>query len=112
LNLSETGSMDKTILESLACGCPTLTSNVAAFQLLERLPHLTVRNRTPEAIGAQICRLYEQRRLVDANLLRGLVVGRHDLDSYVTQVYDVLSELAGLARAPMGVAPACDLAHG
>ena len=24
LNLSQTGSMDKTILESLACGCPTL----------------------------------------------------------------------------------------
>src|SRR5207247_4531492 len=94
LNLSQTGSMDKTILESLACGCPTLTSNASVFPLFECFPELVVRTRTAEAIGRQICRAYEQRHASSSSDLRRLVVGRHDLDSYVEHIYDILSELA------------------
>jgi glycosyltransferase involved in cell wall biosynthesis len=108
LNLSQTGSMDKTILESLACGCPTLTANEAVFPLLEGFPQLIVRNRTPEAIGAQICDAYERRRAMASTELRGLVVGHHDINSYAEQVYDILSELAGQADAPARLAAVCD----
>ena len=93
LNLSETGSLDKTILESLACGCPTLTSNVSAFSLFADYPELIVRDRSPEGIGRQILAVYEQRRAFSPVELRSLVVGRHDLDSYAGRVYRVLSEL-------------------
>jgi glycosyltransferase involved in cell wall biosynthesis len=94
LNLSQTGSMDKTILESLACGCPTLTSNASVFPLLERFPALTVRNSTPEAIGRQIIHLAEHRHEYAPADLRGLVSGRHDIDSYIDRVCGILSELA------------------
>jgi glycosyltransferase involved in cell wall biosynthesis len=108
LNLSQTGSMDKTILESLACGCPTLTANEAVFPLLEGFPQLIVRNRTPEAIGAQICEAYERRRAMASIELRRLIVGRHDLNSYTEQVYDILSELAGRVAAPARLERVCD----
>ena len=108
LNLSQTGSMDKTILESLACGCPTLTSNASVFPLLEPFPDLVVRTRTPDAIGRQICRVYEQRHASSSSDLRSLVVGRHDLNSYAEHVYDILSELAGQAQAPARLAAVCE----
>ena len=93
LNLSETGSMDKTILESLASGCLTLTSNEAAFGVLGGFPDLQVRQKTPEAIGAQIHRVYEDRHAFDAAALRQLVEGRHDLNSYADRVCNILAEL-------------------
>lgn len=108
LNLSETGSIDKTILESLACGCPTLTSNTAVFPLLERFPELIVRTRTPEAIGRQICRVYECRHSTSVSELRRLVAGHHDLGSYTDRVHGILSELAGRAAAAPVLATVCD----
>ena len=104
LNLSQTGSMDKTILESLACGCQTLTSNASVFPLFEAFPELVVRDRTPEAIGRQICRAYELRQSSSSSDLRQLVVGRHDLRSYAEHVHHILSELAGQAAAPSRLA--------
>lgn len=108
LNLSETGSMDKTIIESLACGCPTLTSNPAVFPLLEDFPDLIVRTRTPQAIGRQICHAYERRHARSASDLRGLVVGRHDLNSYVEHVYGILLELSGQKAIRPVLATACE----
>ncbi|HXD17280.1 MAG TPA: glycosyltransferase family 4 protein [Vicinamibacterales bacterium] len=93
LNLSETGSMDKAILESLASGCPTLTSNEAAFAVLRDFPGLQVRQRDAEAIGAQIRRLYEERDAFSPAALRQLVEGRHDLNSYADRVCSILAEL-------------------
>jgi len=93
LNLSETGSMDKAILESLASGCLTLTSSEAAFTVLGGFPDLQVRQRTPEAIGAQIRRVYEDRHAFNAAALRQLVEGRHDLNSYADRVCTILAEL-------------------
>ena len=94
LNLSETGSMDKAILESLASGCPTLTSNEAAFAVLRDFPALQIRQRDPEAIGAQIRRVYEDRHAFSPAALRQLVEGRHDLNSYADRVCSILAELA------------------
>ena len=93
VNLSQTVSMDEAILESLACGCPTLTSNASVFPLLERFPALTVRNPTPEAIGRQITHVSEHRHEYAPADLRGLVSGRHDINSYVDRVCGILSEL-------------------
>jgi glycosyltransferase involved in cell wall biosynthesis len=103
LNLSETGSIDKAILESLACGCPTLTSNVAAFGPLAEVPELIIRDRSPDAIGARIVRLYEERASLTPGRLRGLITGRHDLDSYADRVSAVLEECVGERAAAAGL---------
>jgi glycosyltransferase involved in cell wall biosynthesis len=94
LNLGRTGSLDKAILESLATGCPTLTSNEAAGALLHAFPSLVARETTPEAIGRQICHVYEHRHEYPAAALRELVAGRHDIDSYADRVCGILAELA------------------
>lgn len=99
LNLSQTGSMDKAILESLACGCQTLTSNESVVSLFSDFPELVIRNRTPEAIGAQICEAYERRHAIAPDRLRRLVAGRHDLDSYAERITSILAELTRQAQA-------------
>jgi glycosyltransferase involved in cell wall biosynthesis len=99
LNLSETGSLDKAILESLASGCPTLTSNEAAFDLLRDFPALQLRHGTAQAIGAQIQRAYEDRHLLAPDALRSIVDGRHDLNSYAERVCGILAELTSMEAA-------------
>jgi glycosyltransferase involved in cell wall biosynthesis len=99
LNLSATGSMDKAILESLACGCQTLTSNESVFPLFTDFPDLIVRDPTPAALGAQICLAYDRRHATSSDRLRALVTGRHDLDSYTGRIASILTELAGKAAA-------------
>jgi glycosyltransferase involved in cell wall biosynthesis len=99
LNLSETGSMDKAILESLASGCITLTSNEAAFAVLRDFPALQLAARTPETIGRQIRQVYERRHEFDTSSLRRLVEGRHDLNSYADRVCTILTELASTEAA-------------
>jgi len=98
LNLSQTGSMDKAILESLACGCPTLTSNQSVFPLLGAFPELLVRDRSPQGIGAQISAVYQRRDAMPPGALRALVLG-HGLASYTDRVWNVLDELAARPAA-------------
>lgn len=93
LNVSRTGSMDKTVLEALSCGCPALTSNEAFFAMLEDRPEFIVRDERPEAIAAQALQLYAQRNAVDRQTLRKLVVGRHDLNHYAEQILENLRDL-------------------
>lgn len=93
LNLSETGSMDKSVMESLACGCPVLTSNEAFRTLLADSPEMMALNDSPLEIAQQLDSLYRQRQSVDHAKLRALVVGRHDLSTYITRVMRELSSL-------------------
>lgn len=93
LNLSQTGSMDKTVVEALACGCPVLTSNEALFQMLRDYPEFTVPDDCPEAIARQILELYQRQGQYDRQALRSLVMGQHDLGTYVQQVMMNLREI-------------------
>ncbi len=92
LNVSQTDSMDKTVLESLACGCPVLTSNPAFRSLLADYPDSIVQDERPQMIASQV------RRLLASNIapehLRALILGHHDLHSYVRRVLDHLHALA------------------
>lgn len=51
INLSETGSMDKAILEALAVCVPVVTTNVAFRDILARTQNLFIENGTPEKIA-------------------------------------------------------------
>jgi len=94
INVSQTGSMDKTVLESLACGCPVLTSNEAFFQLLAEYPEMVIKNESPRAIARQILDIYERRDSYDPSQLRNLVVGKHDIHSYVGKIMDHLRHIS------------------
>lgn len=89
LSLSNTGSLDKTLLESLACGCPILTSNPAFRRLLRKFPELYLEDETPENIAKQILLL----DTYDPMELRALVDRDHSLDTYPNRVFEVFSEL-------------------
>lgn len=93
LNLSRTGSMDKTVVEALATGCPVLTSNDAFADLLAAYPQYRVHDDRPQAIAQRIVELYSARDRVDRAALRALVVGHHDVHSYVRKVLANLDEI-------------------
>jgi glycosyltransferase involved in cell wall biosynthesis len=92
INVSQTGSMDKTVLEALACGCPVLVGNEAFRDLLAGYPEFIIADDRPEAIGEQILDLYAKRDQVEPSDLRKLVIGRHDLPSYVQRLLQQLAE--------------------
>lgn len=92
LNVSRTGSMDKTVLEALACGCPVLTSNEAFEDLLAEHPSLFLHDDRPQALAHRILALHE-REPIEASALRRLVVGHHDLESHVTKILEQLGSL-------------------
>lgn len=93
VNVSRTGSMDKTVVEALSSGCPVLTSNEAFFGLLSGHPELVLRSDEPAAIAATILRLHEQRDRFEPAALRALVVGQHDLRSWGGRVCQILARL-------------------
>lgn len=95
VNVSTTGSMDKTVLEALACGCPVLTSNVAFADFFRSHPECLLDDDTPEAIAARILDLYDRRSVVDRESLRRLVHGRHDVATYCKKVVGELRRLTG-----------------
>ncbi len=93
LNLSRTGSMDKTVLEALSAGCPVLTSNEAFFDVLVRFPEFIVRDERPAAVAEQIEHIHDRRARYDPFVLRALVEGHHDQRSYARRIIEVIEPL-------------------
>jgi glycosyltransferase involved in cell wall biosynthesis len=93
LSVSNTGSLDKTVLEALACGCPVLTSNEAFRELLAGYPDFLIGDERPEDIAAQVLALHQRRTSYDPAMLRALVVGRHDLKSFAPRLVEQMREL-------------------
>jgi glycosyltransferase involved in cell wall biosynthesis len=93
LNVSQTGSMDKTVVEALACGCPVLTSNEAFFEMLRDYSEFIIHDERPAAIAQQVLTLYAKRDQYDRPALRALVVGKHDMYTYVQKVLSNLHEI-------------------
>lgn len=87
VNLSSTGSLDKTIVEAAACGTPTATSNPAAAQLLERFPELRLHLPQKDAL---VTSLGEVRRklLLDPLAYRSLrnAAEMYSLEHYLDEV--------------------------
>ncbi len=87
LNVSQTGSMDKTVLESLACGCPVVTTN-EAFQAMPEI-------FCPSSAAADLAKalLTAQDRL-SPEAARALVTGRHDLAHWANEVMGLFARLS------------------
>lgn len=93
INVSKTGSMDKTVLEALSCGCPVLTTNEAFFHFLEDYPEFVMIDDDSELLANRILFLYERRMSYDPMILRAKIVGEHDVHSYVDKILWNLHEL-------------------
>ncbi len=94
VNLSATGSMDKSVLEALSCGSMILTTNISFRRMLEKNPEFFIPSDKPEDIAERILQLRMRTTVYDKNELRALIVGRHDLTSYVQKIFRELSEIA------------------
>jgi glycosyltransferase involved in cell wall biosynthesis len=98
LSLSESGSLDKTILESMASGCIPVSRN-EAFQDLALRHGLGELVPGPGPQGAAECMAAlvndtdAERRRHLRRRLRAIVVAEHGLDSLADQVVDHLREI-------------------
>jgi glycosyltransferase involved in cell wall biosynthesis len=93
LNVSKTGSMDKTVLEALACGCPVLTGNEAFREMLAGHPDFLLHTEDPAAIAERVLSLRARLAEFPAASLRALVEGKHDQDSLVGKIMTQLEEM-------------------
>jgi glycosyltransferase involved in cell wall biosynthesis len=94
LNVSQTGSMDKTVVEALSSGCPVLTSNEAFSELLKGYPEFVITDDSPAAIMRQVIELHATQDRYNPQVLRSLVVGKHDISTYVKNVLQNLEEIS------------------
>lgn len=98
LSLSETGSMDKTVLEALACGCPALTTNTAFREFLSSFPDFWMADASAEAVARQVEFIYQRRLKYDPNALREIVNREHSLSTYGHRVLSQFNELGHHGR--------------
>ena len=86
VNLSETGSVDKAVLEAMACGITVITSNEAFKNILPSRYFLD--QKTPEALAEKLQKLLGENR---PNLeLRDIVVQNHSLDKLIKKIVSAL----------------------
>lgn len=78
INLSNTGSLDKTILEAMASGCVVLSSNDSAKKFLP--PELIIESEDPNNLAEQI---KEAMQLDVGSELRDYVIKNHSLPELI-----------------------------
>lgn len=99
INVSETGSIDKAVLEAMACGKLVLTSNEAFRSLLAPVSEsLFIQDPSPASLAERIQSIlaWEPSQQVEIGLqLRRLVVQRHSLDGLSKRLCEILGSLNG-----------------
>lgn len=83
INLSDTGSIDKAVLEAMSCGLEILTSNEAFYRTL---PQWNVVNKNPRAIAEKIIGLSRVNSNEKKLNFRECVVNNHSLDHLVDKI--------------------------
>lgn len=86
VNLSETGSLDKAVLEAMASGTPVLTSNEAFFNMLPN--EYLLRRLTSEHLAEKF--LSHTQKHLNRVSLRTVVVQNHTLPSVVEKIVQLL----------------------
>jgi glycosyltransferase involved in cell wall biosynthesis len=91
LSASQTDSMDKTLLESLACGVPVLTRNIAFEEMLQLWPNFMFSDvESPESIARRVVKIHDHMNDYPAEQLRAIIVGHHDQKNYVRKILNLL----------------------
>ncbi|NUM25109.1 MAG: glycosyltransferase family 4 protein [Candidatus Buchananbacteria bacterium] len=89
INMSGTGSLDKAVLEAMACGCLVLTSNEAFKDILD--PRLIAKQNDPKNLAEKIKTLKmlsDSELIVISNGLIAEVSTNHNLDNLVKKIVD------------------------
>jgi glycosyltransferase involved in cell wall biosynthesis len=84
ISYSSTGSLDKTLVESLAVGCPVLTSNDAMVAILDDKYHIKLDDMNGAA--KLVINLFDNQLNFDRNNLRTHVVNKHDYESFINKL--------------------------
>lgn len=98
VNLSETNSVDKAVLEAMSCGTPVVTSNPAFRPMLDDvLPSLMLADSKAATVASAlegIMALDDRTRGFLAQTLRGKVVRDHNLQTLMDRLVELLGERA------------------
>ncbi|MDP2933682.1 MAG: glycosyltransferase family 4 protein [bacterium] len=89
VNLSQTGSVDKAVLEAMACGCMVITSNEAFFEMLQGCSRICLIGRNSRELAERILwlkKLVPSDRAAIAEKLRAIVVNYHSLDNLAATI--------------------------
>jgi len=89
LNFSQTGSMDKTVLEAMACGCIPITSNEAFRDMLHRKDLFV--GGTLEDVKGEIFKLKDmpnRQRQFLINDLREIIIKDHSLENLIPRIIE------------------------
>jgi glycosyltransferase involved in cell wall biosynthesis len=98
LSLSDTGSLDKSLLEALAAGTPILTGNIAFRSLLQDHPWMFLNDIDVSEVTRRVLAIRRRQFAYSPGTLRNLVVDGHDFDSYADRVMTQIDEVLA-ARA-------------
>lgn len=94
VNMSQTGSMDKAVLEAMACEVPVITANEAYQKMLtEWADTLLVPPESPEVLPirlAQIVSTPPDERAKLGHTLRQIVVTEHSLERLIGKLLEIL----------------------
>lgn len=88
LNFSLTGSIDKAVLEAMACGCDILTANEAFFDLLSE--ENIARDIAPQKIARRIAGFIKNDNYSD--ILRALILQKYDLAALIKKLVVILKQ--------------------
>lgn len=84
ISYSSTGSLDKTLVESLAVGCPVLTSNDAMVAILDEKYHIKLDDINGAA--KSVNNLFDNQLDLDRQKIRSLVINKHDYKSFIEKL--------------------------
>jgi glycosyltransferase involved in cell wall biosynthesis len=109
VNLSKTGSLDKAVLEAMACECLILTANWAYKEVLSDslADDLVIQPEDQHELADAILSIRswdaKRKRTVEKNL-RSIVVNNHNLDRFMERLVKVF-ELLGKSRSVASIDP-------
>ncbi|MDD5031491.1 MAG: glycosyltransferase family 4 protein [Patescibacteria group bacterium] len=92
VNMSYTGSLDKAILEAMACGLPVLTCNEALIEVLGEYRKSLMYDKGDYKNLAEMIKLFaemeEEKREKIAKDLRDIVVKNHSLEGFIKKIIE------------------------
>ncbi|HET7481643.1 MAG TPA: glycosyltransferase family 4 protein [Actinomycetota bacterium] len=91
VNVSETGSLDKTALEAMSCGVPVVTSSSAVASVVGAIDRSLVVEPTPASVAGACGHVLDLPALERRELgrrLRATVEERHGLDGLISTLMD------------------------
>lgn len=95
VNMSATGSIDKAVLEAMACGLPVVTANESFQNMLAPWHNmLLVPPNSPDILPARLAYLANmppEERMALGTMLRKIVVEQHSLEGLVDQLMRILA---------------------